>query len=239
MKEYVPPDPSTANVAERQMRTWAMTSESANRAIEHDHTRRAPRRTVQYIAISREAGAGGSEIGRCLGERLGWTVYDKNLLDLVAERHCLSRLMLDLVDETQSNWVFDVLGTWMDAKVVPHEKYFHDLRRTMLVLARRGPAVLVGRGAQFILPRGEVLAVRLIASLPYRIRQTMLRTGLEEKDARRCVMELDAGRREFVSRFLHRDVTDPHYYDLVINTEHCDREAAVAEILAAVRRIAA
>ena len=239
MKEYVPSDPNIAGAAERQMRTWAMTSESADRAIQRNLESREPQRSVQYIAISREAGAGGGEIGQRLGKQLGWEVFDKNLIDHVAQRCRLERWMLDLVDETESNWVYDVLGTWMDAKIVPHEKYFHKLRCIVLTLARRGSAVFVGRGAQFILPRDQVLAVRLIASLPYRIRQTMQREGLEEKEARQYVMELDAGRREFVARFLHRNITDPHLYDLLINTERCDTEAAVAEILAAVCRVAA
>jgi hypothetical protein len=235
MKEQIRLEPAISAAAERQMHAWAMTSELKDRAVRSDLESRAPPRTRQYVAISREAGAGGGEIGQCLGRRLGWDVFDKNLLDYVAERFHLSRLMLDLVDETESNWVYDVLGTWMDRQIVPHEKYFVELCRTVSALARRGHAVFVGRGAQFLLPRDRVLAVRLIASLRYRVQKIILRTGLKEKEAERRATELDAGRREFVERFLRRDITDPHNYDLVINVERCSQETVVAEILAALQ----
>ena len=173
-------------------------------------------------------------IGQCVGERLGWKVFDRNLLDCVAERFHLPRLMLDLVDETRSNWVYDVLGTWMDRKLVPHEKYVACLGRVVLSAARAGHAVFVGRGAQFLLPRKELLAVRLVASPRYRTQEIMKHLGMNESDAQRYIAEVDQGRREFVDRFFHHDITDPHLYDMVINVERCGQTKAVSEILAAV-----
>ena len=45
--------------------------------------------------------------------------------------------------------------------------------------------------------------------------------------------ELDKGRREFVEQFFHRDITDPHHYDLMINVDRLGPEGAVGQILAA------
>ena len=136
-------------------------------------------------------------------------------------------MMLDLVDETHTNWVYDVVGTWMDRKLVPHEKYVACLTRVVLAAARRGHAVFVGRGAQFLLPRQEVLAVRIISSPKYRVRQIMEKQGINEADARRHMAEVDEGRRQFVEQFFHHDITDPHLYDLVINVERCGKAGAV------------
>ena len=145
--------------------------------------------------------------------------------------------MLDLVDETQSSWVYDVLGTWMDRQIVPHEKYVACLSRVVLSAARRGPAVFVGRGARFLLPRQATLAVRLIASLKYRVGKVMELRGISEAEARRCIKEVDEGRRQFAERFFHHDISDPHLYDLVINVDRCGGiERAVDEIVAAVGR---
>jgi hypothetical protein len=227
-------EPGIVAAAERQMHAWEMTRELKERAFRREGTGRTTAHGLRFVALSREAGAGGSEIGRRVGERLGWEVFDKNLLDCVAERFHLPRDMLDLVDETHTNWVYDVLGTWMDRKLVPHEKYVACLARMMLAAAGRGPAVFVGRGAQFLLPRDEMLAVRLVASPKYRIRQIMVETDVSESDARRFIAETDAGRREFVTKFFHHDVNDPHLYDLVINVERCGKAAAVEDIVAAV-----
>ena len=90
--------------------------------------------------------------------------------------------MLDLVDETQSNWVYDVFGTWMDPQIIPHEKYVVQVSRMIRILSRGGNAVFVGRGGQFVLPRSNTLAVRLVAPEAFRA-ETMRKqhnTGLAE-----------------------------------------------------------
>jgi cytidylate kinase len=233
MKEQVREEPKIVAAAERQMHAWAMTAEQNDRETRLRHETDSVHPVLKFITISREAGAGGSEIGAALGRQLGWQVFDKNLLDQIAERSHLSRDMLDLVDETRSNWVFDVLGNWMDCKVVPHERYFALLCRAISMAARREHAVFVGRGAQFLLQRPHVFAVRVVASPEYRVRQIMDRLGMGLGDAKRLMTEIDTGRREFVERFYRRDITDPHHYDMVINVERSGREGAIQEILAA------
>jgi len=232
MKEQTREEPKILAAAERQMHAWAMTEKLKDQVAQQEAETRLAPRALRYITISREAGAGASEIGKSLGQRLGWEVFDKNLLDQVADRFHLSRMMLDLVDETRSSWVYDVLGTWMDRKLVPHEKYVTHLSCVVLAAAARGPAVFVGRGARFLLPRQQVLAVRIVASPKYRLRKIVEQTGMNENDARRFMQDVDEGCRHFVERFFRRDITDPHHYDLVINVERCGRQGTVEEILA-------
>jgi hypothetical protein len=234
MKEHTREEPRITAAAERKMRAWSLAQEVADWSTQ-SHRIDAPHgRLGDYITISREAGAGGSEIASAVGEKLGWGVLDRNLVDCVAERFHLSRPMLELVDETRSNWVFDIFGPWFDRKVVPHEKYVIRLVRIVTAAARRGGVVIVGRGGQFLLPPGEGLAVRIIASEKYRVRRIMEKYGLAESRARNYLATVDRGRREFVARFFRHDVNDPHLYDLVINVERFGLAGAVAEILAAV-----
>jgi hypothetical protein len=235
MKEQTPIEPKTAAAAERQMFAWATKSELMDRTVRSQGEPLPTSRSVSFITISREAGAGGSEIGSELARRLDWRLFDKNLLDQIADRFHVCRRMLELVDETQSSWVYDVLGTWMDCQIVPHEKFVSLLNRVVLAAARGEHAVFVGRGAQFILPRKQLLAVRLVASPKYRVRQLMERLRLNECDARRAMIETDRGRRDFVERFFHHDINDPHCFDLVINVELCGRDGAVSEILSAMK----
>jgi cytidylate kinase len=211
-----------------------MVKEQREREDLSKSTKKLTRQALKFVAISREIGAGGSEIGAALGKRLGWPIFDRNLLDCVAEHFNLPRVMLDLVDETHANWVYDVLGTWMDRKIVPHEKFVACLSRIVAEAARQGHGVFVGRGAQFLLPRKETLTVRLIASPEYRTRQIMSQMNMNETDARHHVMEVDSGRRDFAERFFHHDITDPHLYDMVINVERSGTTKAVDEIVAAV-----
>jgi cytidylate kinase len=239
MKEHTREEPQILAAAEQQMRAWSLAQEIAEGTVKSHRMDQPHGRLGNYITISREAGAGGSAIGEAVGERLGWEVLDKNLLDCVAERFHLSRPMLEMVDETASNWAYDVLGPWFDHQIVTHEKYVMHLARIVLAAARRGNVVLVGRGGPFLLPRDQGLAVRVVASEKHRVRRIMEKYAMDEPQAKQFVATLDRGRREFVSRFFRRDVADPHLYDLVINVEFLGSEAAVEEILAAWEQVEA
>ena len=234
MKEQTREDPKILAAAERQMQAWAKNAEIADRSVSLKfHTAHAEQEKC-FLTISREAGAGGSEIAAIVGKRLGWEVLDKKLLDRVAKRFHHDRSMLNMVDETRSNWVYDVLGTWMDSTVIPHETYVSQLTRVIQAAARQSNFIFVGRGARFVLPREKVLAVRLVASEGFRIKRLMHVFDLSEPDARRYMHDTDKGRREFVQRFFHHDITDPHLYEMVVNTEGLGLEGAAEEIVAAV-----
>jgi cytidylate kinase len=235
MKERTHEEPRIVAAAERQMRAWSLCQEAAERAAQSLRLDQPHAELGQYITVSREAGAGGSEIAKLLGQELGWDVLDKNLVDRVAERSHLSRSLLELVDETEPSWAYDVLGAWLDPAIVPHERYVVHLCRVILAAARRGNVVLVGRGANLLLPRDRGLAVRIVASEKYRLRRVMERDGFREAQARRYIAETDRARRDFVIRFFHHDISDPHLFDLVIQVDRLGLAAAAEAIIAAYR----
>jgi cytidylate kinase len=127
----------------------------------------------------------------------------------------------------------------LDRRVVPHEKYLVHAARIVLAAARRGNVVLVGRGGQFLLPREQGLAVRIVASEKYRTRRTMEKYALSEVQARQFIATVDRGRTEFVAQFFHHDVADPHLYDLVINVDFLGPDAAAEQIVAGWRQVEA
>jgi hypothetical protein len=237
MKEQIREEPKILAAAERQMHAHAMAAEIKDRLIRVESAHRLARQQECYLTISREAGAGGGEIAALLGKRLGWEVLDKNLLDRIAEQYQCSRQMLDLVDETPGSWVFDVLGTWMDRKIVPHETFVSQLARILLASVKQLSAIIVGRGAQFILPREKVFAVRIVAPEAARAQRIMRLHALKEAKARSALREIDRGRREFAERFFHHDITDPHLYDLVLNSGRLGIEGAAETLLAAIERV--
>jgi hypothetical protein len=237
MREQIHEQPKILAAAERQMHAHAMAEEIQDRLIRFEDTHSLKEGQERYVAISREAGAGGGEIAAMVGKRLGWEVFDKNLLDRIAERYLCCRQMLDLVDETPGSWVYDVLGTWMDRKIIPHETFVARLTHILTTAVKRRNAVIVGRGAQFILPREKVFAVRIVASEAARVQRTVRLRGLKEAEARRILHEIDAGRREFVRRYFHHDITDPHIFDLVINSQRLGIEGAAETLIAALTRV--
>ena len=239
MATHLHEDPKLAAAVERQMQSWSLLREIEDRTAGRLRVDQAAGTMLRYVTISREAGAGGGEIARLVGDRLGWKVFDKNLLDQVAERFHESRLMLDLVDETPNNWAFDVFGTWMDRSIITHQRYMAHVTRVIQSLARGGNEVFVGRGAQFLLPAAQTLAVRIVAPARFRIERIVQLKNLTANDARQFMQETDRGRREFIQRFFRHDIGDPRLYDLVVNVEHFGLAGAAELILAGLRQQAA
>ena len=232
MKAPIHDEPKMVAAAKRRMRSWMHAQE--NGAPAAGSPPHLPERALSFVTISREAGANGEEVARLVGQRLGWEVLDRNLLDQMAEHFREPRGWLDIVDETPNNWAYDVVGAWLDRQLIPHEKFVAQLSRVVRTAARRGHLVFVGRGAQFLLPRDKLLAVRIVASERYRVAQIMASEALNEVAARQFMHETDEGRRKFVKRFFRQEIADPHVYDLVLNTERCGISGTAAQIVAAV-----
>ncbi len=235
MKEQTHEEPCIMAAAERQMRAWVQTQEAQDRTVSHRTDPAQKVRFGPYLAISREAGAGGSEIARVIGERLGWDVLDKNLMECIASRLNTSKGLIERLDETSSNWAYDLMAAWLDREMVGHGTYLRHLEGIMLAAARRGNVVLVGRGGGFLLPREGGVSVRLVASEEYRIERTMRLENVSHAAAKESVRNLERGRSEFVDRHFHRNIGDPHLYDLVLNVGRLGVETTVELIVATIK----
>ncbi len=231
MKEQTREEPKIVAAAERQMQAWSRTQEIADRTVRVDEGAAAAGELGDFITISREAGAGGGRVAELVGKKLGWEVLDKSLLDRVANRCRLPRESLAPVDETSHNWAYDVLGPWLDSKVVSQDKYVTHLKSILTAAARRGNVVLVGRGAQFVMPRDRGLAVRIIASDKFRVRRIMERENTDARQARQIMKETDHGRCQFAQFFFHHDIADPHLYDMVLNVERLGLDRVAEQIV--------
>jgi len=222
---------SVAQMAEQQMRQWALGLEVKERIENQPTVDQLPAEIHPYIAVSREAGAGGAEIATRVGRELDWEVLNRELLSYMAERYKLPRDMLDCVDETTWNWMLEVFGKWINRRVVTQSEYIVHLARLVLMAARHSSKVFVGRGAQFLLPRDRGLTIYVIAPVKMRIKRILEVRHCSENEAKQFVRETDRGRRDFVQTYFNRNVDDEHVYDLVINREHIDLDAAAQLIV--------
>jgi cytidylate kinase len=232
MAKQIPGQANTVAGAGRPMLVRAKPLEPADRVARRPTPDGSAARGIRYLAVSREAGSGGEDVARMVAERLGWGVYDKSRLDDLVQQFQVSGTILDAAEETPGNWARDPFGGVTDSKILPRD-YAAQLGQVISEVSKRGNAVFIGRGAQFVLPRGEVLAVRIIASEKHRILQIAATTGAAGAAAHQSISAQDEGRRQFVQRSFHHDLTDPHEYDLVINVELCGQQRAANLILTA------
>ena len=188
----------------------------------------------QNICISREAGAGGGAIARMVGQRLGWKVYDHELLEAIAHRMELPIDEVRAFDELAPSVVQDWLLPLREEHYAPQEAYLDHLAKLIEAIGRAGESVLVGRGAGFMLPRETTLSVRIIAPLKVRALRLAERMGVSVRTARRAASDLDRRRTQF-DRTMHRaDPGDPHNYDLVLDSYSLGLDIAAEVIVRAV-----
>lgn len=192
------------------------------------------------IAISREAGARGGTVGRLAGKRLGWQVYDQELLEFMAQDTVARQGLLDGLAPACLAWVEGRLEELKktsalaapDAREASAEgDSMVALARLVLALAAQGEVVLIGRGTGCILPRRSTLNVRVVAPLAERVAYFGQWLRLSQAEAAEKVRGRDARREEFLRTHFNRSPGEVHQYDLILNTGLLGEEAC-AELVA-------
>jgi cytidylate kinase len=170
------------------------------------------------IAISRQAGANGSAIAGAVGQRLGWPVYDKELIEKIAQELGLRTQLIESVDERRVSWLEECFRSFTPQRQVSKEEYTQHLTRVLLSLAAHGECVIVGRGSAQLLPEATTLRVRLIGPLAARVAAIQKRMGFSAEEAKRWVETTEKQRTQFICDHFHKDANDPTLYDLILNT---------------------
>jgi cytidylate kinase len=219
--------PALSRAAERQMRNWAFDLQTQQRVAEEREHTHVKDLIHPYLVISRETGTDAEGLAQAIAARCGWKLLDRELLDYMAEHEHFSRLALDFVDERTVSWFHEVFGKWLDKGLVSQAEYVSRMGKLVLLAAQHESTIFIGRGIQFMLPRQLGLRVRIIAPTKQRIETIMGKRQCGEQEARSFVEKTDDERAQFVQRYFHRDVADPHLYDLIINLAHIPREDAV------------
>ena len=208
---------------------------------------------MPILTVSRQFGAGGSAVAARVAEALGWPLLDNALLDEAAARLGTSREAVARRDERQpslASRLADALAMGApDAETmasagrpggtpaagVPalsEDGVLEVMQRVIVETAARGPAVVVGRGAQAALAsRGDALHVLCCAPRDARIARIAEREGLAPAGAERRVDDVDRERAALVRRHWNRELLDPTLYDLCVNTARVGIEAAALHVV--------
>jgi cytidylate kinase len=191
------------------------------------------------IAIGRQSGARGTTTARAVGERLGWAVYDRELVERIAQDMNLQGSLLEAVDEKKVGWLQEFMESFSSAPVVSEIAYVHRMMKTIASLVALGDCVLLGRGIAHILPVETTLRVRLVAPIDWRVAAMSRKLGVSQEEAAVKVAAIDRQRVQFVREHFNKDTTDPSLYDLVLNTERFSVEQCVDLIVEALHRLQA
>ena len=193
----------------------------------------------QIITISREYGSGGHTIGKLLAEELGLPFYDKEIIDMAAKDSGLSPEFIKKTEQNiSSGWLYTLLlgasyaapgtssipGTTHAPNLPLADQVFNAQRNTIIALAKRGPCVIVGRCADYILKHcddinhDEVLNVFIYAPLVDKVQRAIEQKGLNPETAEREVKLIDKRRANHYNTFTERTWGNRTHYDLLINS---------------------
>ena len=200
---------------------------------------------IGIITVAREYGAGGGELARGLGERLGWRLIDHALIEQVAARLGASVEAVEGLDEHVGG-ILERLGNvfarggpeQLFEPAVPDPDVIARVERSVIrTAAQSPPVILVGHGAQCVLrQRPEVLHVRLIAPFEIRAARAAEARGIDLQAARAEARRADVERHRYVRHHFQCEWDDPHLYDLQVNTGAIGADEVLEMILGMVDR---
>jgi cytidylate kinase len=217
-------------LVDEQVKRWL--AEQERRKAQPRVTPEPPR---PLVTISREAGANGTSLGRAVAHKLGFELWDQELVQRVAEEKGAPEALLAAVDERARSRIQDLLAGILMGDVGTETGYLASLGRVIHSIAEHGSAVLVGRGAHFVVAPNEALRVRVVAPIEDRVRVIAGTRHLGDREARAEVERIDHERVTFNRHHYRRNSADPVAYDIVVNTGSFTLETAADVVVAAYR----
>lgn len=193
------------------------------------------------IAIGREFGSGGLEIGRKLADALGVTFYDQQLTDMGIAESGLSPEFVNAHEQNMTNAVvYDLLAanySMSNEGLTPVERLFAAqtaiIRR---IAASDESCVIVGRCADYILyDDPNCFRIFIHAAPDARLPRIMAKYDLDERQARIHMSNTDQARARHYKYFTGRNYGSQQYYHLAVDTAQVGVDGAVELIQDAIR----
>ncbi len=198
--------------------------------------------TEKYVlTFARQFGSGGHEVAKTTAEILGIPFYDKELIAIAAKESGLSEHLFDGLDEKPTNsFLYSlVMGVQSGAStycrygdVTGSDNIFRIQAQVIRQIADKGPCVIVGRCADYILRDYEnLVSVFVHADMEQRTARIMKRYNLKEKNAEDYINKTDKRRNSFYNFYTNRIWGSVENYNLAIDTAQVGIKNA-AEIIA-------
>ena len=185
------------------------------------------------ITIRRTMGSGGRIVARKLADDLGFSLWDKELIDAIAAASEMPKSIVEAFDEKTISeirlLIYAVLGNYDLTGFM----YLKHLTRIVAAIASVGNAVILGRGVNFLLP--NALNIRMDASLERRIENMMSYEGEDRHKAEGKIRKSDRERERFVMDVFGKERVRSFNYDVSLWMDKFTADGAVEIIKAAYR----
>lgn len=189
------------------------------------------------ITISREFGSGGREIGKLLADSLNIDFYDKELLEIASRKSGICEELFVKHDENYTNsFLYSlVMGSYpvssdgrINTELPLNQKIFLAQFDVIRQLAEKGPCVIVGRCADYVLRNQDnVINFFISGDMLHKKRRILERYDIEKNKAEDFIRKTDKRRANYYNYYTDRKWGEAKNYDLCINSSKTGIEGAV------------
>lgn len=184
---------------------------------EHEAAARPPP-VPPSITISYAYGSSGSIVAHILSGRLGYQIFDREIIEAISQSTKVQEQIIELLDEGKRSMVSSMTEQLFSQRVIDDKSYVHALVRVVRSISLIDPVIFIGRGACHILRGTGAFNVRITAPFEDRVIRIVDKDAVTRETAADRVKEQDQMRRKFIKSHFNRDIDDPTAYDLVANT---------------------
>jgi cytidylate kinase len=185
------------------------------------------------VTMSRRMGSGARIVAQKLAHDLGWSLWDKELINAIAEDADVSRRVVEALDEKAISDIEALARSILGNREIGEFLYKKHLTRALASIAKLGNAIILGRGANFVLL--DALSVRIDASDARRTLNMMSYENLSRTEAEAKIRESDKERAHFLASTYGKERVKEVHYDLSIWMDRFSTDDAVELIKQAVR----
>lgn len=182
------------------------------------------------VSISREFGSGGRDIAKKVAEDMGLELYDRNMLEDIAEKMNIEPEVLEDIDEKPRNKLLSrrVNGHSNSMEENLAQMQFEYLRRK----ADQGESfVVVGRCSETILKDREgLVSIFIVGDKETKINHTMEKFGISREEAVTKSERHDRSRRRYHNHYSDFKWGDSRNYDMCINSSRLGMEGTAGII---------
>lgn len=181
----------------------------------------------KIITIGRQFGSGGHEIGERLSKLLGIPLYDRNLVEMAADKLGMDSEMAASIDEKalmnfmttyQSPWGANMPYYLAEYGETQSDKLFLAQSAVIKSLAEAGPCIIIGRGADFILKDYPgLINVFICASKEDRIKRLMEVRNYSKKEAESKMKKNDKSRRTYYETYTGQEWGSINSHQMLLN----------------------
>lgn len=191
-------------------------------------------RNIQHviITIAREYGSGGHLLGEMLSKELGIKLYDKEFIHLVAEKSGINEQYIKKNEQSiPSFWLKCILGKnseqSLERSLSSDDVLFVAESKIIQELAEKGPCIIVGRCADFVLrDYSNLIKVFCYSDLKSACVRCVQEYGVSEEKAESEIKRINHNRIAHYEYYTGEKWGEPHHYNLMINTGSIDLSVA-------------